>query len=112
PASLDERVLLTAVAPGARAFYTSYTRSYDDPEPDAIYGYEAMSLILSAISRSTDDGRRDARRSQVREAIFDTRDRRSVLGTYSIEPTGDTTLSRFGVYRIVDGSLRFWRDVD
>ena len=48
-------------------------------------------------------------RSKVLRAIFDTRDRRSVLGTYSITPTGDTTIRRYGVWRVVDGNLVFWK---
>jgi branched-chain amino acid transport system substrate-binding protein len=112
PGWLDSRVTLTGAPPGLRPFYTSFTREYGDPEPDAIYGYEAMSLLLGAISRATKDGRRAAKRSAVRDALFDTRERRSVLGTYSIESTGNTTLGHFGVYRIVAGQLRFWRNMD
>src|SRR5207245_5419080 len=75
PTSLDARVLLTAAAPApvpesaAHAFYSAYGRSYGDPEPDAVYGYEAMSLLLNAISRATHGGHRPARRSQVLAAI-------------------------------------------
>lgn len=112
PDWLDRRVLLTAASPGARGFYSSYARSFGDPEPDAIYGYEAMSLLLNAISRATDGGRTLARRSEVRAAIFDTRRRRSVLGSYSIEPSGDTTLRRVGVYRIADGRLEFFENME
>jgi hypothetical protein len=48
----------------------------------------------------------------VRAAIFATKGRRSVLGTYGIRPDGDTTLRRYGVYRIVGGRLRFWKQID
>jgi branched-chain amino acid transport system substrate-binding protein len=119
PADLDGRILLTGPAPGigdppsmSNAFYAAYGRSYGDPEPDAIYGYEAMSLLLNAIARATDNGHRAAARSQVLNQLFDTRDRRSVLGTYSIERTGDTTIRRFGVYRILDGRLALWKQMD
>ena len=71
-----------------------------------------MSLLLDAIARATHDGRRPARRSQVLASIFDTRGRRSVLGTYSIEPSGDTTIRRYGVYRIVNGRLTYWKDLE
>lgn len=122
PAALDPRVLLTAAAAGqtaeaaaARGFYASYARLYGPaaaPEPDSIYGYDAMSLLLNAISRATHAGQRPARRSEVLAAIFDTRQRRSALGTYSIEPDGDTTIRHYGAYRIVDGRLRLWKLVD
>jgi branched-chain amino acid transport system substrate-binding protein len=71
-----------------------------------------MSLMLSAIARATDDGTEPAQRSKVRAAIFATKGRRSVLGTYGIRPDGDTTLRRYGVYRIVGGRLRFWKQID
>ncbi len=115
PISLDPRVLLTAAPPGprsARQFYSTYAHSFGKTEPDAIYGYEAMSLLLDAIARATHDGRRPARRSQVLASIFDTRGRHSVLGTYSIEPSGDTTIRRYGVYRIVNGRLTYWKDLE
>jgi len=119
PRSLDPRVLITAAAlgpsasaPSGKAFYNSYQLQYGAPEPYAIFGYEAMSLMLSAIARATDDGTQAAQRSKVRAAIFSTKGRRSVLGTYGIKPDGDTTLRRYGVYRIVGGKLRFWKEID
>jgi branched-chain amino acid transport system substrate-binding protein len=119
PRSLDSRVLITAAAlgpaasrPAGQAFYDRYQLRYGDPEPYSIFGYEAMSLMLSAIAHATNDGTAPAQRSKVRAAIFSTRGRRSVLGTYSIKPDGDTTLRRYGVYRIVRGQLRFWKKID
>ncbi len=119
PLSVDARVVLTAPTlalsaypRSARAFNAAYKRRFGPPEPAAIFGYEAMSLMLSAIERATDDGTRAAVRSQVRAAIFDTRDRRSVLGTYSIDRNGDTTLRRYGVYGISGGQLTFLQAID
>lgn len=118
PLSLDHRILITAPAgdpaqPNARAsaFYAQYERLYGAPEPAAIDGYEAMSLLLSAIGHATDHGQRRAERSAVVAAVFHTRDRHSVLGTYRIEADGDTSLNVYGVYRVVDGQLQFWRTV-
>ena len=119
PLAVDPRVLLTAPAlslaqypTSARAFTAAYERRYGPVEPDSIFGYEAMSLLLSAITRATDGGTEPAIRSAVRTALFATRDRRSVLGTYGIDGAGDTTLRRYGVYAIVDGHLTFWQAVD
>lgn len=119
PLSVDSKMLLTAPALGlaaypaaARVFTTAYERRFGAPEPDAIFGYEAMSLLLSAISQATDDGTEPAVRSEVRAAIFATRDRHSVLGTYSINQDGDTSLRRYGVYRIIDGRLTFWKAIN
>jgi branched-chain amino acid transport system substrate-binding protein len=119
PDALDPRMLIslptldpTADPASGQAFYAAYTRAYGTPQPYAIYGYEAMSLMLNSIARATDGGRKPAVRSKVVKALFSTRDRHSVLGTYSIEPDGDTTLRRFGAYRIVGGQLSFWRVID
>jgi branched-chain amino acid transport system substrate-binding protein len=114
PPDVASRVTLTvpvlehsSYPPAGRAFFAAYERRYGSAEPYAIYGYEAMSLMLNAISRATDHGRKAARRSKVVQALFQTRERRSVLGTYGIDRDGDTTLRRYGVYRIVDGGLVF-----
>jgi branched-chain amino acid transport system substrate-binding protein len=119
PPALDPRVLITAPTLGAaqspasaRAFAAAYERRFGQLEPDSIFGYEAMSLLLNAIARATDHGRKRAIRSKVRSAIFDTRDRSSVLGDYSIDGNGDTTLRRYGVYAIVAGRLTFWQAID
>jgi branched-chain amino acid transport system substrate-binding protein len=60
----------------------------------ALYGYEAMSVILDAINRGG-----PTRAATVR-AFFETRDRDSVIGRYSILPSGDTNDATYGVYRI------------
>jgi branched-chain amino acid transport system substrate-binding protein len=70
-----------------------------------------MSLMLDAISRATHQGTIEATRSNVVSALFRTHDRRSVLGTYSIDARGDTSLNRYGVYRVVAGGLRFLKTV-
>jgi branched-chain amino acid transport system substrate-binding protein len=119
PAPVSARVLITSPALGteaypsaARAFLSAYTRRYGPPEPDAILGYEAMRLMLDAISRATDGGQKEAERSKVVEALFATRARRSVLGTYGIRADGDTTSTRIGVWTVVAGRLRFRAAVD
>ena len=118
PLAIDPRVLITAPTLGpaqypaaTRAFTAAFDRRYGSVAPDAIFGYEAMSLLLSAIDRATEHGAKTAVRSQVRAALFATRDRASVLGTYSIDPDGDTTLRRYGVYAIVAGRLTFWERI-
>ena len=63
-----------------------------------------MAVVLDSIERagdSSDD--RDA----VVDAFFQTTDRHSVLGTYSIDDVGNTTLDRFAGYRVIDGRARF-----
>ena len=117
PAKLDGRVLITAAAgatsarnPLKRAFVASYTRRYGGaPLPVAADGYEAMRLLVSALRSATHGGRDEAVRAKVVAALHATDHRRSPLGIYSVERDGDTTVDGFGVYRIVDGELRYWR---
>lgn len=119
PRSLDGRVLITAPAgdpahptPAGRLFYAAYARDYGPPgQPAAIDGYEAMSLLLASIGRATDGGRHTAERLAVVSALFHMRNRVGAVGVYRIKPDGDTSLDDYGVYRVIDGQLRFWQAI-
>jgi branched-chain amino acid transport system substrate-binding protein len=111
PKALDSRVKLTVATlspdqypPDGQEFFKAFTAKYgvDNPDPYAIYGYEAMKLGLDAITRSKTGSKED-----VAKALFATKDRQSVLGTYSIDENGDTTLTDYGVYGVKDGELTF-----
>ena len=84
-------------------FYEDYEAEYGPAEPYAIYGYEAGQLILDVLERAEDP----TDRASVIEAMFDTQDRDSILGTYSIDENGDTTLTDYGVFTIDGGELAF-----
>lgn len=95
--------------PAAQDFFSAYTAAYGkQPETYGIYGYEAMSVVLDAMERAGDCADREA----VLEAFFATRDRESVLGTYSIDADGDTTLTQYGGYRIKGDELVFDRVIE
>jgi branched-chain amino acid transport system substrate-binding protein len=86
-------------------FYEDYKAKYGkDPEPYAIYGYEAMSAVLEAIKAAGDKGND---RQAVIDAFYNIKNRDSVLGTYSIDENGDTTLTDYGLYTIKDGLPTF-----
>jgi branched-chain amino acid transport system substrate-binding protein len=111
PTSLDSRTKVTVATlspdqypPEGQDFFKAYTAKYGEqnPDPYAIYGYEAMKLGLDAIARS-----KTADKADIIKALFATKDRQSVLGTYSIDQNGDTTLTDYGVYGIKDGQLTF-----
>lgn len=76
------------------------------PSPYALYGFETMNVVLLAIRRAGDHG--NDRASVIRE-FFATRNRDSVLGPYSIEPSGDSTLSLYGVDSVSGGRPVFYR---
>jgi branched-chain amino acid transport system substrate-binding protein len=91
-------------ASGQRFVRDFRKRYHRDPGRYAAYGYETMAVILDSIVRAGDSGDdRDA----VVDAFFDTTDRRSILGMYSIDDVGNTTLNSLAGYRIVNGMPRF-----
>jgi branched-chain amino acid transport system substrate-binding protein len=107
---LARRVLVSigTLAPSAypatgRRMFEAYRRRYRErhPDPYAIYGYEAMQLALDAVNAA------GANRQAVIDWLFSVRDRQSVLGQYSIDRYGDTTVRDFGIYRITRGIL-YW----
>jgi branched-chain amino acid transport system substrate-binding protein len=77
-----------------------------DPGAYALYGFESMSVVLDAIRRA---GAQGNSRQVVIERFFQTKDRDSVLGRYSVQDNGETTLSRYGVDRVAGGSAVFYR---
>jgi branched-chain amino acid transport system substrate-binding protein len=102
-ATLDPK----AFGPEGKKFFKDYAAKYKvaSPDPYAVYGYEAMSLMLDAIKRASAKG--DITRQAVVDQIFQTKDRKSVLGTYSIDQNGDTSLTDYGLYKIAGGKLTF-----
>jgi branched-chain amino acid transport system substrate-binding protein len=91
-----------AVLPASgRRFVGDYRRRYRRPPGRyAAYGYEAMAVVLDAVRRAGASG---DQRQAVIDSFFGTHGRRSILGAYSIDPVGDTTLARLGGYRIRGG---------
>ena len=69
-------------------------------DPYAVYGYETMALALDTLKKAGDDAND---REKVIELMFKQKDRKSVLGTYSIDENGDTTLTDYGLYVIKGG---------
>jgi branched-chain amino acid transport system substrate-binding protein len=112
------RTLLTVsvLAPGAYppaaqpVFDAFRARHGRDADPYMLYGYESMRVLLDCI-RATDPAR--PLRPQVIAAFRAIRNRDSVLGRYSIDRNGDTTLSTYGVYGVDGrGRLVFDRAID
>lgn len=117
PASIDPLIECTEVTQsipaytGGKAFLAAYRARYpgSDPNPYAILGYEAMRLGLSTIAGLGANG--DSK-SAVLSALFATADRHSVLGTYSFDKMGDTTLKSIGLYRVgATGDPTFFKTI-
>jgi len=93
--------------PAGRRVLAQYARQFGgEASAYALFGYESMSLVLSAIR---DAGPLGNNRQVVVGRLLSTSRRDSVLGTYSVLPDGETTLSRYGVDRVVAGRLVFYR---
>jgi branched-chain amino acid transport system substrate-binding protein len=99
--------LYSASARGVLAQYSHRFAAF--AEPYVLYGYEAMSVVLAAIHAAGDSG--DDRQAVIGR-FFATHDRNSVLGVYSMRPSGETTLSRYAIDRVVKGAPAFWRAFD
>jgi branched-chain amino acid transport system substrate-binding protein len=108
----ERRTYITSVAqhrsqlpPNGRRFVRDYTREFGErPDPLAAYGYAAMSLVLDALDRAGDQA---AERERVVEEVLDTRNLNSVVGRFSIDDNGDTSLERIAGYRVRNGRLVF-----
>jgi branched-chain amino acid transport system substrate-binding protein len=96
--------------PSAQRVLGEYRRAFgEEGGPYALYGYEAMRVVLDAIRSA---GARGNDRQTVIDRVFAMKDRNSVLGRYSIEADGETTLSGYGVDRVSDGRPVFYRAID
>ncbi len=113
PVSLDSHVQCTVATlspdkypPAGQQFFKDYKAAYGtaNPDPYALYGYESMALALDAIKRAGDKGND---RAAVVQQLFATKDRQSVLGTYSIDQNGDTSITDYGLYKVVNGEIEF-----
>jgi branched-chain amino acid transport system substrate-binding protein len=92
--------------PEGRKFFKDFSSKYGvkNPDPYAIYGYEAMKLVLDTCKKLGSDC---SDRQKMIDGLFATKGRQSVLGTYDIDENGDTTLTDYGVYTIEGGELKF-----
>jgi branched-chain amino acid transport system substrate-binding protein len=102
-ATLDPK----SFGPEGKKFFANYSAKFHVPSPDpyAIYGYESMALLLDAVKRADASG--TVTRQGVVNALFQTKNRNSILGTYSLDSEGDTSLTDYGVYVIKGKALTF-----
>lgn len=111
-ASLERRLHITSptidrdrLPAAAQRFHERFRATFGKaPEPYAVYAYESMKAILAAIEQA---GRRGNDRSAVTERFLGLERRATALGDYAIGSDGDTSLRRYGAYRVSDGRLVF-----
>jgi branched-chain amino acid transport system substrate-binding protein len=86
-------------------FLRDYRRQFGkEPDAYAAYGHAAMSLLLDVLRRAGD---RANKRDEVVERLLDTRNFDSVLGPFSLNVNGDTSLDEVAGYRVRNGRLAF-----
>ena len=84
-------------------FYNNYKEKFNkEPDPYAIYGYDAMSVVLDAIEKA---GKKD--RAAILDALRSTENFEGGLGTWSFDENGDTTLKVIGGYKVTNGRFEF-----
>ena len=117
PADVGGKVKVTVATlspdeypPDGQRFFDQFREVYDveSVDPYAIYGYEAMRLVLDTCEQLGADC---TDRKAMIDALFNTKGRESVLGTYDIDENGDTTITDYGVYRVEGGELVFDRTI-
>jgi branched-chain amino acid transport system substrate-binding protein len=90
---------------GRRVLARVAARQPEAARSEALYGYEAMRVILDAIRAAGPD------RERVRRAGMRMRTRRSALGSYMVRATGDVDGERFALWALRGGRFRFVRMV-
>jgi branched-chain amino acid transport system substrate-binding protein len=96
--------------PEGQKFFKDFKAKYGgaQPEPYAIYGYEAMSLLMDSMKRA---GAKCNDRQSVIDQVFQTKGKKSVLGTYSVDKDGDVTTNQFGRFFVKNGKLAYDKTV-
>jgi branched-chain amino acid transport system substrate-binding protein len=95
-----------------KEFVENYESKYDDAiQPYTAYAYEAANVMLDAIERAHEADGEVTREGVLRE-IFATEDYEGVLGTWSFDEDGDTTLTELSVQRVENGKFELDRTLD
>jgi branched-chain amino acid transport system substrate-binding protein len=88
-----------------QTFLKDYEAKYGHlTEPYAIYGYESMNVLLKAIEDVCAKGGDPSDRKQVLAAVMGTKDFDGVLGKWSFDANGDTTLTDMTIYQVQKGA--------
>jgi branched-chain amino acid transport system substrate-binding protein len=89
----------------------AYTEKYPNNPAEAYtaYGYEAASVILAALERAaaTNPADNDALRAALLKEVFATKDFAGVLGTWSFNAEGDTSLTEMSGNIVTGGEFTF-----
>ena len=95
-------------------FIDTYEQNYDDDvQPYTAYAYEAANVLLDAIERASKEaGGEVPDRKAVVEQVFATENYHGVLGTWSFDNDGDTSLTKLSIQEVEDGEFKLDRVLD
>ncbi|MEO8892219.1 MAG: branched-chain amino acid ABC transporter substrate-binding protein, partial [Coleofasciculaceae cyanobacterium] len=86
-----------------KTWYESYKKQFKaEPEAYAAYGYESAKVVYDAINKACKNDR-----VAVRDAVMATKDFKGVLGTWSFDANGDTTLTTLSGNTVKNGKWEF-----
>lgn len=86
-----------------KTWYESYKKKYNiEPEAYASYGYESAKVVVDAINKVCKNDR-----AAIRDAVMSTKDFKGLLGTWSFDPNGDTSLTTLSGNTVKDGKWSF-----
>jgi branched-chain amino acid transport system substrate-binding protein len=86
-----------------KTWYESYKKKFKaEPEPYAAYGYEAAKVVINAIDKACKSDR-----EAVRQAVLNTKNYQGILGTWSFDANGDTTLTTLSGNTVKNGKWEF-----
>jgi len=86
-----------------KEWYDSYKQKFNaEPEVYAAYGYESAKVAINAINQVC---KRD--RAAIREAVMATKDFPGLLGTWSFDENGDTSIKTLSGNQVKDGKFGF-----
>ncbi len=94
----------------AATFRDDYKKKYgSDLEVYTIYGYEAANVLLASIEKASQAGAKDvaALRKCTLDQMGKVKDFQGVLGTWSFDANGDTTLKVFSGTQVKGGKFQF-----
>ncbi|MBC8162200.1 MAG: branched-chain amino acid ABC transporter substrate-binding protein [Roseiflexaceae bacterium] len=83
-------------------WYASYTAEFGTVEPYTSYGYEAANVAIAAIESVCQKDR-----AAILDAVFATKDFEGILGTWSFDENGDTSLTAMSVSQVKGDAFEF-----
>ncbi len=91
---------------GAQDYLKAYAAEFGaTTEPYAIYGYETISVVITAFESVCKAGGDPSNRAAVLKAVMGTQNYAGVLGTWSFDKNGDTSLTSMESYVVKGGKF-------